>query len=68
MAARSVRDTVRSAANVKRALERSQTERATRYVEKASRVRLQDLSDNPGSRVKVWMGLLFFFWCAKRIF
>lgn len=31
----------------------SQTERATKYVEDASRVRLQDLKDNPGARAKV---------------
>lgn len=31
----------------------SQTERATRYVEKAPRIRLDDLRDNPGARVGV---------------
>jgi hypothetical protein len=31
----------------------SQTERATKYVEEASRIRLQDLKDNPGARVQI---------------
>jgi hypothetical protein len=31
----------------------SQTERATKYVEEASRIRLQDLKDNPGAKVQV---------------
>ncbi|KAI6214025.1 hypothetical protein M3Y94_00220200 [Aphelenchoides besseyi] len=32
-------------------IELSQVERATKYIEEASRVRLQDIKDNPGARV-----------------
>lgn len=31
----------------------SQTERATKYIEEASRIRLQDIKDNPGAKVAV---------------
>ena len=52
MASRALRQSLGAGAAAKR-VDRSATERATRYVEKASRVRLQDVTDNPGARVKV---------------
>lgn len=39
----------------------SQTERATKIVEEASRVRLQDLKGNPGSKVQVSISIMLNF-------
>ncbi|CAD5207042.1 unnamed protein product [Bursaphelenchus okinawaensis] len=43
---------VKAAAERLAKLEVSQTERATKYVEQAPRIRLDDLRDNPGARVR----------------
>lgn len=54
MASKAVQQAAKSAA---KKFDASQMERATKYVEEASRIRLQDLKDNPGARVAV--SLLF---------